>query len=198
MSHLDIVKGNFYEAKRVLEDFIGDERNWDDMEAVGELCVAAIRNGNKIISCGNGGSMCDAMHFAEELTGRFHKDRMPLPAMALSDVAHLTCVSNDFGFEQIFSRSIRALGSAGDVLLAISTSGESANVIQAAMAAKAKGMTVVALTGKGGGMLADVADVVLRSPQSQYSDRIQELHIKIIHSLVQYIELSLELYDENQ
>jgi D-sedoheptulose 7-phosphate isomerase len=197
MSHLDTIKSNFYEAKKVLEDFIANKKNWDDLEAAGELFVAAIRKGNKIISCGNGGSMCDAMHFAEELTGRFRKDRIPLPALALSDVAHMTCVANDFGFDHIFSRSITAVGSAGDVLLAISTSGDSANMIQAARAAQTKGMAVVALTGKGGGRLADVADVVLRSPQSRYSDRIQEIHIKIIHSLVQYVELSLALYDEN-
>jgi D-sedoheptulose 7-phosphate isomerase len=197
MSHLDTIKSNFYEAKKVLEDFISNEKNWGDMEAAGNLLVAAIRNGNKVISCGNGGSMCDAMHFAEELTGRFQKDRIPLPAFALSDAAHITCVTNDFGFEHIFSRSITALGSAGDVLLAISTSGNSANVIHAAKAAKTKGMLVVALTGNHGGALGGMADVVLSTPQSRYSDRIQEIHIKIIHSLVQYIELSLDLNNKN-
>ncbi|MDR3696484.1 D-sedoheptulose 7-phosphate isomerase [Mucilaginibacter sp.] len=197
MPHLDTIKNNFYEAQNVLEDFISDEKNWGDMEAAGKLFVTAIRNGNKIISCGNGGSMCDAMHFAEELTGRFRENRPALPAFALSDAAHITCVTNDFGFEHIFSRSITALGSAGDVLLAISTSGNSANVIHAAKAAKTKGILVVALTGKDGGLLGGMADVVLSAPQSQYSDRVQEIHIKIIHSLVQYIELSLNVNNEN-
>lgn len=198
MSHLDTIKGNFQEAKKVLEEFINTERNWDDMELAGELLVTALRNGNKIFSCGNGGSMCDAMHFAEELTGRFRRNRIALPAFALSDVAHITCVANDFGYEHVFSRSITALGSAGDALLAISTSGDSPNIIHAARAARTKGMAVVALTGATGGALAATADIVLCSPKSQYSDRIQEIHIKIIHSLVQYIELSLALYDENQ
>ena len=196
MSHLDTIKNNFYEAEKALADFIGNEKNWDDMETAGDLLVNAIRNGNKVISCGNGGSMCDAMHFAEELTGRYQKDRMPLPAFALSDAAHITCVSNDFGFEHIFSRTITALGNRGDVLLAISTSGNSANVIHAVKAAKAKGMWAIALTGKDGGALGGLADVVLCAPPSRYSDRIQEIHIKVIHSLVQYVELSLEIDNE--
>lgn len=192
MPYLDIIKNNFYQAKEVLDDFMSDETNWGAIEAAGRVLVTAIRNGNKVISCGNGGSMSDAMHFAEELTGRFQKDRIPLPALALSDAAHITCAGNDFGFEHIFSRSILALGSAGDVLLAISTSGNSANVVHAAKAAKTKGMLVVALTAKDGGLLGGMSDVLLRAPRSQYSDRIQEIHIKIIHSLVQYIELSLD------
>ena len=198
MSNLEIVKNNFQEAKSVLEAFMSNEKNWSDLEKAGDLMVAAIRRRNKIFSCGNGGSMCDAMHFAEELTGRFQQDRMPLPAMALSDVAHITCVTNDFGFEHIFSRSIAALGDAGDVLLAISTSGNSANVINAVKAASAKGMKVIALTGKDGGELAVLADVEIRAPHSRYSDRIQELHIKIIHSLVQYVEYALDVYNQDQ
>ena len=116
--------------------------------------VNAMRSGGKVISCGNGGSMCDAMHFAEELTGRYRADRLALPAIAISDPSHLTCVGNDHGYEFVFSRFVEAMGQPGDVLLAISTSGNSPNVVRAAQAAKDGGMMVVGLTGKDGGALA--------------------------------------------
>ena len=148
----------------------------------------AIRSGHKIISCGNGGSHCDAMHFAEELSGRYRDDRRALPAIAVSDISHLTCVGNDYGFEFIFSRFVEGLGQAGDVLLGISTSGNSANVIRAVEAARAKGMKVVILSGKDGGKLAGQADVEIRVPHFGYADRIQEVHIKIIHILILLIE----------
>ena len=141
-----------------------------------------------VISCGNGGSMCDAMHFAEELSGRFRGNRKAIPAVSISDAAHITCVANDYGFGEVFSRYVDALGKKEDVLLAISTSGGSANVLNAVDVAKAKGMTVVALTGKTGGELSKVCDIEIRAPHSEYADRAQELHIKIIHSLIHYIE----------
>ena len=150
--------------------------------------VESIKNGGKIISCGNGGSHCDAMHFAEELTGRYRENRKALPAIAISDPSHISCVSNDFGYDFIFSRYIEGLGEAGDVLLGISTSGNSKNVLRAVEMAKQKKMTVVALTGKKGGNLADLADIEIRVPHLGYADRIQEIHIKVIHILIQLIE----------
>ena len=135
--------------------------------------------------------MCDAMHFAEELSGRFRNDRPAMPAIAISDASHITCVGNDYGLDHIFSRYIEGIGKPGDVLLAISTSGNSKNINNAAKIAKAKGMKVVALTGKTGGELASLADVELRAPRSEFSDRVQEIHIKIIHSLIHYIEINI-------
>ena len=148
--------------------------------------------GHKIISCGNGGSMSDAMHFAEELTGRFRDDRPSMSAIAISDPTHITCAANDYGFDYIFSRYLEGVGQAGDVLLAISTSGNSPNIIKAAEVAKQKGIKVIALTGKTGGKLAELVDVEFRIDHLGYSDRIQEMHIKIIHNLIQYIEMRVK------
>ena len=150
--------------------------------------ASSISAGGKVISCGNGGSMCDAMHFAEELTGRYRDDRKALPALSISDPSHLSCVGNDHGFEFVFARFVEALGRPGDVLLAISTSGKSPNVLRAAEAAKEAGMTVVGLTGKDGGPLAALCDVEVRVPWSGYADRIQEVHIKCIHAFIDHIE----------
>lgn len=197
-SKIAIIKEQFEEAADMLQRFMADDRNFAAFEQAGELMAGSIRCGGKIFSCGNGGSMCDAMHFAEELTGRFRKDRKALPAIAIGDASHLTCTTNDYGFEHIFSRYIDAFGKPGDVLLAISTSGNSANILQAVASARSKGMKVVALTGKTGGQLSGACDIELRAPESRWSDRAQEIHIKIIHSLIQYIEMSLcpELYPE--
>ena len=151
----------------------------------------SIDNGGKIISCGNGGSMCDAMHFAEELTGKFREERSPIPAVSISDPSHITCVGNDYGFDAIFSRYVESVGNTGDVLLAISTSGKSTNVIRAAEEANRKGIKVVALTGKDGGELSDLCDIEIRVPHFGYSDRIQEIHIKVIHILILLIEKNL-------
>jgi len=183
---------DFNEALEVLKHFISDKGNFDKLEKAGDIMVSAIKAGNKIISCGNGGSMSDATHFAEELSGRFRDERPAIPAIAISDAAHITCAANDYGFESIFSRFVEGLGKNGDVLLAISTSGNSANIVKAAQTAKGKGMKVVALTGKDGGKLAGIADVEIRAPKSKYSDRVQEIHIKAIHSLINYIEGGIE------
>jgi D-sedoheptulose 7-phosphate isomerase len=188
---IDQIKANFHEAEDLLNRFISDPENWNKIEAAGNLMVQALNSGNKIISCGNGGSLCDAMHFAEELTGRFHKERRPLSAIAISDPSHLTCVANDFGYDHIFSRVVEALGKPGDILLAISTSGNSQNVINAILSARQAGMKVVALTGNSGGLIGSLCDVELRVEHNGYSDRIQEIHIKVIHSLVNFIELSI-------
>jgi D-sedoheptulose 7-phosphate isomerase len=182
------IKNHFEEAHSVLATFIADEKNFTAIETAGILMVESIKKGNKIISCGNGGSMCDAMHFAEELTGRYRHDRKALPAISISDPSHISCVGNDYGYAFIFSRYIEALGNSNDVVLAISTSGNSENVVEAVKAAKTKGMKVVALTGKDGGKLKDLCDVEIRAPYSRYADRTQEIHIKVIHALIDYIE----------
>jgi D-sedoheptulose 7-phosphate isomerase len=184
-------KEDFQEAKEVLDRFITNEANFKSLEIAGNLMVSALKAGGKIISCGNGGSMSDAMHFAEELTGRFRNDRQAIAAIAISDPTHLTCVANDYGFDQVFARYIEALGNKGDILLVISTSGSSSNVVNASMIASKRGMKVIALTGKDGGKLASICDCEIRVPHTGYSERIQEIHIKIIHSLIHYIEMNL-------
>jgi D-sedoheptulose 7-phosphate isomerase len=158
----DLFRKDFQEAKELLDRFIDNENNFDSLEKAGILMVKAIKAGNKIISCGNGGSMSDAMHFAEELTGRFREERQAIPAVSISDPSHITCVANDHGFDHIFSRYIEALGKKGDVLLAISTSGNSPNIVKAALTAKKLGIDIVALTGKSGGRLAEICDVEIR------------------------------------
>ena len=182
------IKQHFVEAQEVLSAFLNDEQNFLQIEKAGKLLSDAVKQGNKIISCGNGGSMCDAMHFAEELSGRYRDNRNAMPAISISDPSHISCVGNDYGFDYIFSRFIEGLGNKGDVLLGISTSGNSKNVINAVKAAKEKGMKVICLTGKDGGELASMCDVEIRAPKSNYADRAQEIHIKVIHSLIDYIE----------
>jgi D-sedoheptulose 7-phosphate isomerase len=176
----------------VLAAFIAAEKNLQAIEAAGQLMVSALANGKKIISCGNGGSMCDAMHFAEELSGRYRNDRKALAAISISDPSHISCVGNDYGYDFIFSRYLEALANEGDVLLGISTSGNSKNIINAVATAKSKGVHVVCLTGKDGGQLAGLADVEIRAPKSDYADRAQEIHIKVIHSLIDFIERHLK------
>lgn len=185
------IKNHFIEAREVLDRFISDPRNFLHIEQAGEVLVKAIRTGGKVISCGNGGSMSDAIHFAEELSGRYRNDRPAFPAIAISDPGHLSCVANDYGYDFVFSRMIEAIGSEGDVLFAISTSGNSENVLKAIEAARKKGMKVVGLTGKEGGKMAGLCDVEIRAPHSDYADRAQEIHIKVIHSLIDYVEVSL-------
>lgn len=185
------IKQHFLEAQSVLNSFLSNEDNFIAIEKAGQLMVEAIKNGGKILSCGNGGSLCDAMHFAEELTGRYRENRPAIPAIAISDASHMACVGNDYGYDFVFSRYLEALGNKGDVLLAISTSGNSKNVLKAIETAHAKGMKVVGLTGKNGGAMADLCDVEIRAPHSDFADRAQEIHIKCIHSLIDYIENNL-------
>ena len=179
---------DFAEATDILAKFVSDKKNFTAIEKAGNLLVQAFKKGNKAISCGNGGSMSDAMHFAEELSGRFRENRKALPAVSISDPTHISCVANDYGYDFIFSRYIEALGNKGDVLLAISTSGNSKNVINAISAAKKKGMKVIGLTGKDGGKMAGLCDIEIRAPRSKYADRAQEIHIKVIHALIHFVE----------
>lgn len=176
------------EAADVLSVFVSNPDNIVSIQQAVAVMVDAMKSGGKIISCGNGGSMCDAMHFAEELSGRFRENRRALPAVSISDPSHITCVGNDYGFDHVFSRYVEAVGKETDILLAISTSGNSANVLKAAEAARQKGMKVVSLTGKDGGKLAAWSDVEIRVLHDGFADRIQEVHIKVIHCLIQSIE----------
>ena len=175
-------------AREELERFLADPHTVPSIGKAAEIMSECLSAGGKIMSCGNGGSLCDATHFAEELTGRFRDDRRPLPAMAINDPAYITCVGNDYSFEEVFSRWVEAFGKSGDVLLAISTSGTSKNILKAAEVARRLGMKVVALTSKKGKPLAELADVVVTAPDAPHSDRIQEIHIKVIHILIQSIE----------
>jgi D-sedoheptulose 7-phosphate isomerase len=172
MNSTETVRENFLEAQRILSEFISADETFKKIQQAGDLLLNAFRSGNKVISCGNGGSMCDAMHFAEELSGRFRENRKALPAVSISDP--------------------EALGNNGDVLLAISTSGNSKNILNAINVAKEKGMKVIGLTGKDGGAMAGQCDVEIRAPHSKYADRAQEIHIKVIHSLIHYVELELK------
>ena len=186
------IKKQFEEAQLILSQFQNTE-NFEKIETAIEMMCTALKAGNKIISCGNGGSMCDAMHFAEELSGRFRNNRRGLAALSISDPSHISCVANDFGYDFVFSRYIEAIGQSGDVLLGISTSGSSKNVILAVEEAKKKGMKTLVLTGKEGGKLAGLADLEIRAPYSEFADRAQEIHIKIIHNFILGIELNLGL-----
>jgi D-sedoheptulose 7-phosphate isomerase len=176
------------QAQQVLHDFLAQPATLSSIEAAAQLMGNSLKNGGKILSCGNGGSMCDAMHFAEELTGRYRDERAPMAAISISDPSHMSCVINDYGYDHVFSRYVQALIRPGDVLLGISTSGNSANVLRAAEAARAGGAQVISLTGKDGGKLAPLSDVEIRVPHFGYADRIQEIHIKVIHILILLLE----------
>ncbi|MDR2921316.1 MAG: D-sedoheptulose 7-phosphate isomerase [Tannerella sp.] len=186
----DLIYKSLYESRDILVEFITPEAV-EQINNAATMIAQALRMGGKVISCGNGGSLCDAAHFAEELTGRFRKDRKPYPAIAINDSAYITCVGNDYSFDEIFSRYVEAIGKAGDILLAISTSGNSKNVIRAAEAAKTLDMHVISLTRAGVTTLSELSDIALTCPDAEFSDRIQEIHIKIIHILIQAIEANL-------
>lgn len=192
MNKHDLIFANFLEAQKALNEFISDDKNIKSISEAADVMVSALKNDGKIISCGNGGSMCDAMHFAEEMTGRFRDERNPLAAISISDPSHLSCVANDYGYEFVFSRYIEAVGKKGDVLLAISTSGNSKNILAAIGSAKKMGIKIVGLTGKNGGQMSSLCDVEIRASDSNYADRAQEIHIKVIHSLIHCIEEAMK------
>ncbi|MBF0312366.1 MAG: SIS domain-containing protein [Oligoflexia bacterium] len=195
----DFIVDVLEDASLLASKFAQDEINLAHIASAIQVMSTCLKKGGKILSCGNGGSMCDSMHFAEELSARYIKNRRPLSAMAISDAGYLSCTANDFGHDQIFSRFVEGMGRSGDVLLAISTSGNSPNVLQAATMAKEKGMEVVALLGKGGGKLKALCDIPILI-DSLRTERIQELHIKVIHILVEGIERELfpELYPSQE
>lgn len=186
-----LIKEQFLEAQKVLTDFLNDENQLHNIEKAANLIVESVKSGGKVISCGNGGSHCDAMHFAEELTGRYRENRKAIPAIAISDPSHISCVSNDFGYDYVFSRFIEGLGNSGDVLFCLSTSGNSKNVLEAIETSREKDMKVIALTGKDGGKMNGKVDVEIRVPHFGYADRIQEIHIKVIHTIIMLVEKAL-------
>lgn len=187
------MKQALLQARAALDALISDDRACAEIERVAGELAACLRAGNKILICGNGGSACDAAHFAEELTGRFRNDRPALAAIACTDAGHITCTANDYGFDAIFSRWIEGLGRSGDVLVALSTSGNSPNVIKAIDAATSRGIKTIALLGKGGGKLAGRCDLewIVNGPDALHADRIQEIHMLVLHSLVRAIELRM-------
>src|SRR5690554_6369172 len=185
------IADQFNEALDVLQKLY-TPANHEKVVAAGELLDTSFQSVGKVRSCGNGGSMCDAMHFAEELTGRYRNDRPSIGAISISDPSHISCVANDYGSEYIFSRYVEGVRRKGNVLLAISTSGNSGNVIKAIEAAKRKEMKVIGLTGKDGGKMAGLCDVEIRAPHAEYADKAQEIHIKVIHSLIDYVERHLK------
>ncbi|WP_242434725.1 D-sedoheptulose 7-phosphate isomerase [Hymenobacter amundsenii] len=188
LSLTDQIRAELTQAQTVLEQFVQNPANLAAIEQAARVMADSLNQGGKILTCGNGGSLCDAQHFAEELTGRYRQNRRALAAIALTEASHMSCVANDFGYEYVFSRYVEALGRPGDVLLAISTSGNSPNVLRAAEAARAQGMQVVSLTGKDGGQLAALSNVEIRPAHTGYADRIQEIHIKAIHIMIMLIE----------
>ncbi|NUF48389.1 D-sedoheptulose 7-phosphate isomerase [Gilliamella sp. ESL0250] len=186
--YINNIRNELNQAIDVLTNFVSDDKNLQQIQQAAILIADSFKQGGKVLSCGNGGSHCDAMHFAEELTGRFRDNRPAYPAIAISDVSHISCVGNDFGFDSIFSRYVEGVGQKGDVLLGISTSGNSANVLKAIEAARQKNMKIITLTGKDGGKMNGLADVDIRVPHFGYADRVQEIHIKVIHILILLIE----------
>ena len=187
-SSIDVLRASFEEARDTLEAFLADPANLAAVDRFVDAAADTLQRSGLLMACGNGGSMCDAMHFAEEWTGRFRKDRAAIAAVAFSDPSHLTCIANDFGFDQVFAREVQAYGKPGDLLVAISTSGDSPNVVQACKTAREMGVKVVGLLGKGGGELKELVDVPIVVPAATTSDRIQELHIKILHIAIEAVE----------
>lgn len=158
------------------------------IEQAAELIADCYRGGGKLIIAGNGGSLCDAAHFAEEMTGQFRKKRKALPAIALSEPGHITCVGNDHGFDEIFSRGVEAFGDEGDIFVGLTTSGNSPNIVRAFEQAKAQGLSTIAFLGKDGGKLKGVADLELIIDGFSTSDRIQEAHMLAIHTIIEMCE----------
>jgi D-sedoheptulose 7-phosphate isomerase len=187
----DRIKNSLEEARRALEHLLADEETLDQIDAAAAGLVTCFEHGGRVFSCGNGGSMCDAAHFAEELTGRYRKNRPGFAAIAINDPSHITCVGNDFGFDTIFSRYIESHGRMGDVLLALSTSGKSPNILKAMAAAEKLGMITIALIGAAESPLAMLADIAICTPAGDFADRVQELHIKVLHILIELVERQL-------
>jgi D-sedoheptulose 7-phosphate isomerase len=178
------------EARDALDVFLAVKANVDALSSISSALTSCFQSGNKVLACGNGGSACDATHFAEEFTGRFRKHRRALPVIALTDAAHMTCVANDYGFEEVFARGVEAFGKPGDLLLAISTSGNSANVVRAVETAKGLGMGTILLLGKTGGKLKGTGthEIVVAS---ETTERIQEIHMLALHVLIESVERAL-------
>ena len=185
---IENIKASLKDAQDALAGLLANEATLLNIESAAEILIETFENGRRVFSCGNGGSMCDAMHFAEELTGRYRNDRKAYPAVAISDPSHLTCVANDFGYDYVFSRYLEGHGTEGDSLIAISTSGNSPTVLNAAKTAKSSGIKVIALTGNENSELQNLAEVGICTPGGAFADRTQELHIKVLHILIEMVE----------
>ncbi len=186
----ETIEKSLGDAMRASEWLVAHEGAHGTLGALAARLAASLARGGRVLTCGNGGSMCEAMHFAEELSGRFRRDRRALAALAMSDPGHLTCVANDYGFDQVFARGVEAWGRPGDVLLVFSTSGNSANVVAAAETARASGLEVVGLLGRDGGRLRPLCDACLVVP-GETADRIQEVHMIAVHALIEAIEQTI-------
>ena len=191
MEDSDPIRRSFEEAAATLDAFRADPTCLAAVHAFADAAHRTLGSGGRLLSCGNGGSMCDAMHFAEEWTGRFRRDRDALPAIAFSDPSHLTCIANDFGYDRVFARLVEAYGRAGDLLVVLSTSGRSPNVLAACREARSRGITVVGLLGQGGGPAKALCDIAIVVPHATTSDRIQEIHIKVLHTVIEAVERRL-------
>ena len=187
----DFIRASFADAADTLKAFLEDPSCLEGVQRFAEAARETLDRDGLLMSCGNGGSMCDAMHFAEEWTGRFRSDRRPLPALAFSDPSHLTCIANDFGFDEVFARLVAAYGKEGDLLVAISTSGNSPNILKALDIARERGIRTVGLLGKDGGLALDRVDIPIVVPHATTSDRIQEVHIKVLHIAIETVERGL-------
>ena len=185
---LNYIVNSLVESKTSLEKLLSNEEALLAINKAAVKLIQAFEANRTVFSCGNGGSMCDAMHFAEELTGRYRKERRGFPAVAISDPGYLTCVGNDFGYEDIFARYLLSHAKEGDCLLAISTSGSSKNILKAIHSAKSLGMEVIGLTGRINSPVAMESDISICTPAGQFADRVQELNIKILHILIELIE----------
>ena len=185
---IENIKASLKDAQDAISKLLSNEVALLNIESAAKILIETFEKGHRVFSCGNGGSMCDAMHFAEELTGRYRKNRKAYPAIAINDPSHLSCVANDYGYDYVFSRYLEGHGSKGDSLIAISTSGNSPTVLNAAKTAKSYGIKVIALTGKVNPELEDLSDVYVFTSGGQFADRIQELHIKVLHILIEMVE----------
>ncbi len=191
-NQLQVVHAALKEAAEGLDQLLHNDQAQNNIVSAANLMISSLKTGGKILSCGNGGSLCDAMHFAEELSGRFRLDRDPIAALSMADPSHMSCVGNDYGYDDVFSRYLQAVGQKGDVLLAITTSGTSKNVVKAAEFAKTRGIKVISLTGKPNSQICALSDVAIVTPAGHFADRVQELHIKVIHILIELIEAGLQ------
>lgn len=187
-----VVLSALSDAANALNALISNPKTVAAIAEAGRLIAQSQKADGAVYACGNGGSLCDAMHFAEEMTGRYRQNRRPYRAAAISDVSHMACVGNDYGYEHVFSRWVEGFAREGDVLLAITTSGTSKNVVAAARAARAKGVKVIALTGRDATPITELADVAVVTPAGRWADRVQELHIKVIHILIELVERELD------
>jgi D-sedoheptulose 7-phosphate isomerase len=189
MTAQETIVSSLKQAQQALDNLLANQTSLDAIAQAAKVMADSFKAGGRVVSCGNGGSMCDAMHFAEEMSGRYRLDRKGLPAQSVSDPGHLSCVGNDYGYDFVFSRYVESHLKAGDILLGISTSGKSGNVIKAAQAAREMGCKVITLTGKAGSALGQLADVdIACEGTSGFADRVQELHIKVIHILIELVE----------